>query len=319
MDKKIKTGISILLLLIIMGMHISSAIDNTNKKEFFKVNKLEINPEETLEMIFDITTLEYDNFKIVLNSDIDVKDIYAKDNSNITVANNTNAINIEVDKTKMNLNEIKLYYPISKDIAIGTKIQFKAQILIDKETEEKENTSEVVEEVTKIITVIEKEDKKEEIENDKNKAEENNNTKNSNSNLEKQATSNKTNNINNQKITVNTKTNQSTSGGMANGNNETQAIYNGSDNNYLSELGIEGVELNTQFNKEKETYFININNTNAIDITAIAEDSKAKVKITGNTNIINGQNKILISVTAENGNVRYYRIFANCEEESNET
>ena len=103
---------------------------------------------------------------------------------------------------------------------------------------------------------------------------------------------------------------------MSNGN---QATYNGSNNNYLSNLEIEGIELNTAFNKENGTYFINTNSTDSINITATAEDSTAKISIAGNNNIQEGNNKILISVTAENGNVRYYRIYVNCEEEADET
>ena len=61
------------------------------------------------------------------------------------------------------------------------------------------------------------------------------------------------------------------------------------------------------------TYFINTNNTNSFNVIATAEDSTAKVCIVGNDNIQSGNNKILISVTAENGNIRYYRIFVNCE------
>ena len=102
-------------------------------------------------------------------------------------------------------------------------------------------------------------------------------------------------------------------------NNENQATYNGSNNNYLSKLEIVGMELNTSFNKENGTYFINTDNTNSINIVATAEDSTAKINIAGNDTIQNGNNKILISVTAENGDVRYYRIFVNCEEGTDET
>ena len=58
---------------------------------------------------------------------------------------------------------------------------------------------------------------------------------------------------------------------------ENQDIYNGSNNNYLSSLEVEGVELNTSFNKEKGTYFIKANNINDLNVKATAEDSTAKV------------------------------------------
>lgn len=88
--------------------------------------------------------------------------------------------------------------------------------------------------------------------------------------------------------------------------------YNGSNNNYLSSLKIENYDLNTEFSKENETYYINVSSQESINVTATSESASAKVRITGNENIKEGQNKILISVTAENGNVRYYRIYVNC-------
>ena len=188
-----------------------------------------------------------------------------------------------------------------------------------------ENNEEIVKEITKIITVVEKnnENKEEEntnISNDKkpeNKQEMSNEEK-SNSKQEQKNSNEKTsNNIENQKISVSGSVKSSLSGTSV--NTENQETYNGSNNNYLEKLEVEGKELNTSFNKENDTYFIDINNTNTINVTAIAEDSTAKVYITGNDNIESGNNKILISVTAENGDVRYYRIFVNCEEETNET
>lgn len=358
MNKKITMRISILLLLIIVGINISYASRSQNEKDFLKVNKEEISPEETLEITFDIASLEYNKFKISLNSNIDVKDVYTQNNENITIEDKDDAIILEIDKEKINLNQITLYYPISKDIKIGTKIQLTAKIIVNNEmkvenetnnnniakTENEitietengknttntenigdENNEEIVKEITKIITVVEKnnENKEEEntnISNDKkpeNKQEMSNEEK-SNSKQEQKNSNEKTsNNIENQKISVSGSAKSSLPGTSV--NTENQETYNGSNNNYLEKLEVEGKELNTSFNKENDTYFIDINNTNTINVTAIAEDSTAKVYITGNDKIESGNNKILISVTAENGDVRYYRIFVNCEEETNET
>lgn len=359
MNKKITMGISILLLLIIVGINISYASRFQNEKDFFKVNKEEISPEETLEMTFDIASLEYNKFKISLNSNIDIKDVYTQNDENIAIEDKDDAIIMEIDKEKMNLNQITLYYPISKDIKIGTKIQLTAKIIVNNEmkvenetnnnnniakTENEitietengknttntenigdENNEEIVKEITKIITVVEKsnENKEEEntnISNDKkpeNKQEMSNEEKSNSKQKQKNSNEKTSNNIENQKISVSGSAKSSLSGTSV--NTENQETYNGSNNNYLEKLEVEGKELNTSFNKENDTYFIDINNTNTINVTAIAEDSTAKVYITGNDNIESGNNKILISVTAENGDVRYYRIFVNCEEETNET
>jgi hypothetical protein len=86
------------------------------------------------------------------------------------------------------------------------------------------------------------------------------------------------------------------------------ATYNGSNNNYLSSLEIDGVQLTSDFNKETSTYFATVEGLETITVTANAEDSNSKVAITGTT-LKSGENKILISVTAENSDVRYYRIY----------
>ena len=63
---------------------------------------------------------------------------------------------------------------------------------------------------------------------------------------------------------------------------------------------------------QNTTYFINVTDTLSLTITATSEDDTAKVVVIGNDSIKEGANKILIAVTAENGDVRYYRIFVNC-------
>ncbi len=358
MNKRIKIGISILLLIIMISVHVSYAIGNQNEKDFFKVNKEEISPEETLEMTFDISSLKYNKFKILLllKSNVDPENIYTENQENVSIDNNKNAISIDVDKEKISLNQIKLYYPIPKETAIGTKIQFTAQIIVNNEIKEENQTTNtatvtneleidnntqeevVAQEITKTITVVKKKieddtgnEGKEQSEEKNKKTNENNNEQDNESkmpnteknNSNKEQTNNKnekmtsSNMMSNQKMSSNANIGSSLSNSGI--NNEKQATYNGSNNNYLSKLEIDGIELNTSFNKENETYFIKTDNTNTINIVAKAEDSTAKINIAGNDNIQNGNNKILISVTAENGDVRYYRIFVNCEEGTDET
>ena len=93
--------------------------------------------------------------------------------------------------------------------------------------------------------------------------------------------------------------------------NTTQKVtYNGSDNNYLKKLVVSNYELNREFSKENTTYFVTIeNDINKLNIKATAQDEDAIVCVYGNENLKEGTNKILISVTAENGNVRNYRIY----------
>ena len=358
MKKTIKL-VTILLLLIFLSTDISYAISNKSQQnEFFIVSKSEINAGNTLEMKLNLNKIENKKFKIVLNSNIDSDEIYT--NEDITIQNDTNAITIEIDKTKMNLSEITLYYLVPENSSVGTKIQLTAQAIT-----EEENTSEngetvkeekVILEEKNIVTIIEKsnednnENTNQTADNNSNGSQGQNNN-NENNNIEKPSSnqSNDTkqngniqnsqngtkqnvdmqNSNTNQKGNMPNTQNMSSQGSSKNSSNMSignssnnknssnqveTATYNGSNNNYLKSLKITGVDLNTSFNKENSTYFAKVTDTSKLTIKATAEDDTAKVTIVGNDNIKKGQNKILIAVTAENGNVRYYRIFVNCEE-----
>ena len=100
------------------------------------------------------------------------------------------------------------------------------------------------------------------------------------------------------------------SGGATSGNttSNNQQITKSSNNNLKSlQLDIEGIS--PTFNKNTTQYYITIpENTNNINITALPEDAKANIQITGNTNIPVGNSQIKILVTAENGNQKQYLI-----------
>lgn len=87
--------------------------------------------------------------------------------------------------------------------------------------------------------------------------------------------------------------------------------YKGSQNNYLKSLSITGVEFKNEFKKTTADYFARLDDDDLekVTVNAVAEDSSAIVTIYGNTNLKDGKNKILINVTADNGQVRTYRIY----------
>ena len=87
--------------------------------------------------------------------------------------------------------------------------------------------------------------------------------------------------------------------------------YKGSQNNYLKTLSITGVEFKNEFKKTTADYFARLDDDDLekVTVNATAEDSSAVVTIYGNTNLKKGKNKILINVTADNGDVRTYRIY----------
>ncbi len=90
---------------------------------------------------------------------------------------------------------------------------------------------------------------------------------------------------------------------------------NYSKNNYLKSLNIEEYELDKDFDKEQLEYNVTLEpGTEKINVNAEAEDSKAKVKGTGEISVSEGINTIEIVVTAENGNEKIYKIFASVEE-----
>ena len=90
----------------------------------------------------------------------------------------------------------------------------------------------------------------------------------------------------------------------------TPVVYYYSSNNYLKTLDIDGYELD--FNREITDYEISVDsNVKSLDITAVAEDSRARVEITGNEGFKTGKNTVIIAVKAENGDIREYKLLVN--------
>ena len=88
--------------------------------------------------------------------------------------------------------------------------------------------------------------------------------------------------------------------------------YNYSDNNYLKSLEIDGYEID--FDKMVNEYKINVkSDVTSLDIVALAEDSRARVEITGNEKFKKGENVVTVTVTAEDGSTREYKIKVNKE------
>lgn len=83
----------------------------------------------------------------------------------------------------------------------------------------------------------------------------------------------------------------------------------GSPNNKLSGLGVEGFALTPTFNRDTESYDLIVDHSvSNVTVAASAIDSKAGVSGTGNINLQSGNNDITVTVKAQNGNVRNYII-----------
>lgn len=90
-----------------------------------------------------------------------------------------------------------------------------------------------------------------------------------------------------------------------------------SSNNYLKELSIDGYEI--AFDKDTLEYNIKVkSDVNSLDIKAIAEQAGARVEITGNEKFKTGDNTVVITVTAEDGSTREYKINVSKEEAKKE-
>ena len=96
---------------------------------------------------------------------------------------------------------------------------------------------------------------------------------------------------------------------------EKEATTTKSSDATLKKLDIGGFTLNPTFKGNINTYSIKVkNNITGLDVTAIPNNDKAKVTISGNKNWKEGTNTVTIKVTAEDGSVNNYII--NVERES---
>jgi len=75
----------------------------------------------------------------------------------------------------------------------------------------------------------------------------------------------------------------------------------------LKSLDVGGYTLSPAFNKDTANYTITVDpSIKGLDVSAITNDPKATVSVTGNTNWDSGTNNITIKVTAEDGTVKNY-------------
>lgn len=289
------------------------------KKSFLKYQKLGVTKDENVEMVINLDSINYEKFIFKLKSDENIENIEVTD-EHVDIEKNDDEIIMEIDKKNNQLENITLSYSINDDKKVGDKIKFTATI-INYDNEEETQSIETY------IEIIEKNTDDSDQSKDEQNKPENNQTGNLENNKTENIENNKTedivnddlkieqpNNINNEKLTTNNSQKSASNIVVTESNKkDMEAVtYNGSNNNYLSDLSIENYDLNKEFTKENSTYFLEIENSiDKLNIIANSEDENATVCIYGNENLQTGNNKILISVTAENGNVRYYRIYIN--------
>lgn len=107
----------------------------------------------------------------------------------------------------------------------------------------------------------------------------------------------------------NTNKNNNTTNTNVPTNTNTQTNTAKNNNAYLSKLQANQEGLTPNFNKTKTNYSITVGeNVDSLKVTATPEASTSKVSVTGNTNLKNGDNKIYITVTAQDGTKKVYTI-----------
>lgn len=107
--------------------------------------------------------------------------------------------------------------------------------------------------------------------------------------------------------------------GDVNFNYEVEGQDSTSSNNYLKSLNINIGTLMPDFDREFLEYTVNDIIGDEVEITAEAEDERATVSGTGNIALIDGENTINITVTAENLSVRVYKIYINKNQEQTQS
>ena len=86
-----------------------------------------------------------------------------------------------------------------------------------------------------------------------------------------------------------------------------QPTLDGSPNNKLAALGVDGFALTPTFNRDTESYDLIVDPSVAsVTVSATALDSSAIVAGTGTVDLQSGINDITVAVQAQNGAIRYY-------------
>lgn len=297
--KKVKL-ISIFLI-VFLFFSISFVYAENEQDEIVFAKNSEVDITENIEIILNIEKIEYSYFLVTVESDLDMDQLEETDKLEVT--KNSDNVQINIDKETTTLNQLTLSYKIPENYNIGDNIVFNISI---KNNESEEEIIKVVE-----IKIVDKTEENIEL----NEITPSNNNENVNDR--------NINNENNEKEQVQDNFSQnvkmSTQSSFSNGSNERQnaetITYNGSSNNYLLDLYVTGYDFTESFNKDNETYFLTVNNdVSSLTTVAVPEEDKSTVKIYGNEEINVGTNKILVTVTAEDGSVRNYRIYVTRQE-----
>ncbi len=92
-------------------------------------------------------------------------------------------------------------------------------------------------------------------------------------------------------------------------NRAESIVADKSSDNTLRSLSIDGVSFTPQFSAAIDEYTASVeNNVTSINVNAVANDENARVNISGNENLAEGNNTVRVKVIAENNAVKTYTI-----------
>lgn len=299
------------------------AIDNTIKNEILSVENDKVTINSNFNLDIDFTKISAENFKLILSSNLNLGEPTLNDSNksyNLNISLYNNMLETTINKSDLKLDCLSLNYAVPNSISIGSTIEFKLQIY-----DISNNDSDVLTaEDSIILTIINESDDKDNNQNedqngnpnyDKNN---NFNDEESSDNNQKPSmtqSSNMPKNSNNSSSDKNSlqqvvNTNLGISNSSSSNLKSETISYNGSSNNYLSNLSVDGYSFTSKFVKTNTSYFLTVDNAiTSININAISEDTSSTVCVYGNSNLNIGVNKILVNVTSENGSVKTYRIY----------
>lgn len=289
---------------------VSFAISSNNVNAMSSIKDIittssEATPGEEVEIKVDLNKIEYDSFILTIDSS-ESKFENINVNDGVDIKESSNEMKITIEKAKISVSSLILTYKISDKAKVNSEVSLNVSIIklengnTVEGTEISNTLSIMIKETEATAANTDKDDKKESIDKQNFNKDENN------------SLNNKSNTIGtNKNLSSNYKqSSNTTSNRMGISKNVEENVYNGSSNNYLKSLVIKGYDISPEFKKTSNTYFLSIDeNIDSLSVSAKAESSIAKVNVYGNTNLKTGKNKILITVTAENGDTRTYRIY----------
>lgn len=278
-----KIGLILLSLLLVIGGYFTYLKAETL---FFKASKTAAKKDENISLTLDLNSISYDKFNITISSSENVS-VLSTNDIEIPIIDN-NEISFDIDKLSMNIPSITFKYKVNNTLHEGDTVVFTAKV------------TEIVEEgetprsMTEYVTITVEKDKQD---NQGNPIQGQNPTN-------KPSTTTKTKSF----------TRVSSNGSFSFSKATKTVTYNGSDNNYLNSLKIKGYSFTKSFQREKTTYFVTVkNSTTKLNISYTKSSSASNVVVTGNSGLKVGVNKVLVTVNAENGESRVYRIYVTRE------